>query len=291
MRRSVERRPPEPRHVALLFSLYYLAFYLCRYSVLPTAPLMAREWGLSHEELGVSLSLLYAGYSLMLLPAGFLAGSFGASRALVLSAACTAAVNLAIPLAREHLTLSALLLANGMAQALAWPSLMQLTAARLGKDADYALGLALGARPSVSALALNLAGVFLGYAVGYSCLWVYFKGVREALATVATGFLVLGYQRLVNQALLGKVTTVLQSTALSGVVAIVVAGSLKKMLSEFTKKAVERPPRKPPSRAEELRALLEKLDRALIEGRISEETYRELKEKYEKELKALEGKA
>ena len=38
-----------------------------------------------------------------------------------------------------------------------------------------------------------------------------------------------------------------------------------------------------------IRAKLEKLDDALLEGRISEETYRELKEKYERRLRELQG--
>ncbi|RLG42696.1 MAG: hypothetical protein DRO01_01005 [Thermoproteota archaeon] len=38
-----------------------------------------------------------------------------------------------------------------------------------------------------------------------------------------------------------------------------------------------------------IRAKLEKLDDALLEGRISEETYRELKEKYERRLKELQS--
>ena len=37
---------------------------------------------------------------------------------------------------------------------------------------------------------------------------------------------------------------------------------------------------------DELERRLDALERALLEGRISEETYRELKEKYEKKLKA-----
>jgi len=152
----------------------------------------------------------------------------------------------------------------------------------------HIVSLLAGYQVSTTELALSLAGVFLGYVVGYSALWLYFKGVKEATTTIATGLLVLGYQWLVNQAFLKEVSTFLERTALSGVIAIAIAGFLKKMLSEFTKEAIA-PPKKPhkPTREEELKGLLEKLDKALIEGRISEETYRELKEKYERELESL----
>lgn len=43
------------------------------------------------------------------------------------------------------------------------------------------------------------------------------------------------------------------------------------------------------SRKEELRRRLDELEAALLEGRISEATYRELKEKYEKELSSQES--
>ena len=69
-------------------------------------------------------------------------------------------------------------------------------------------------------------------------------------------------------------------------------GTMRKMLSEFTKKTLEKPMEKREKEAvlkrrEDLEKLLEKLDKALIEGRISEETYKQLKEKYEKKFAEL----
>ena len=65
MRSESSRRLGE----AVAFSAFYVAFYLCRYGVLPMAPLMAHEWGVGYGELGASISLMYAGYLASLMAA------------------------------------------------------------------------------------------------------------------------------------------------------------------------------------------------------------------------------
>ncbi|RLE77725.1 MAG: hypothetical protein DRJ56_01700 [Thermoprotei archaeon] len=158
MRSESSRRLGE----AVAFSAFYVAFYLCRYGVLPMAPLMAHEWGVGYGELGASISLMYAGYLASLVAAGLVVPALGPARALALSSSLTAAVNAALALARGR-CLPQLLLVNGLAQGLAWPSLTQLAASRKGR-AYYLVGSMLTAAALAPTLVFGAASAFMKFA-------------------------------------------------------------------------------------------------------------------------------
>ncbi len=158
--------------------------------------------------------------------------------------------------------------------------------------ANLLLTLAGGYRVNLLEASTPLIGIFVAYMVGYAAMWLFVKGVKTAALTVASALVILAYQLLVSQLFLSKVTTLLDRTIASGVITIAMTGTMRKMLSEFTKKTLEKPMEKREKEAvlkrrEDLEKLLEKLDKALIEGRISEETYKQLKEKYEKKFAEL----
>ena len=69
--------------MAIFLPLYYLAFYMCRYSVLPVGPILTEKMKLSTGAYGLSLSALYAGYAFMLMPAGIIARKWGAKKAIL----------------------------------------------------------------------------------------------------------------------------------------------------------------------------------------------------------------
>ncbi len=167
---------------ALAFPAYYTAFYLCRYSVLPMAPLIAREWGVGYDELGLSISLLYAGYFVSLLVAGPAASLLGVTRTLVLSSSLTALVNLAIVPAGKAL-MPQLLLVNGLAQGLAWPSLTQLAASRSKERAYYLMGSMLTAASIAPLLVFTSASAFIE--LSNWTLFFPFTATVMALATLA----------------------------------------------------------------------------------------------------------
>ncbi len=145
------------------------------------------------------------------------------------------------------------------------------------------IGPVAGLEVELKSIGYVLVGVFIGYVVGYGVLWLYFKGVKEALVTIVTALIVMGYQWLVESMFLKPLTSILQQTT-AAALAIAVSVALKRTLADFLKSVPAKPRR---TRREELKELLRKLDQALIEGRISEETYRELKEKYEEKLRRL----
>ena len=157
--------------------------------------------------------------------------------------------------------------------------------------ASAAMWLIFGYTVDATYMLTPLIGIFVAYMVGYAVTWLFIKGIRTAAATIASALIILAYQLFISQVFLSKVTTLLDRTVTSGVLTIAIAGTMRKMLSEFTKKTLEKPKKeeKPPklSEKEELEKLLEELDKALIEGRISEATYKELKEKYQRKLQEL----
>ncbi|MCD6457398.1 MAG: hypothetical protein J7K82_00980, partial [Thermoproteales archaeon] len=103
------------------------------------------------------------------------------------------------------------------------------------------------------------------------------------------------YQWVINTYLLRKITAFIEHTALAGVLSFMVTAVIKSLQKDFEKalkktgileKIVPVPP-SPDRKIQELKETLEKLDKALIEGRIDLETYKNLKAKYEEELKKL----
>jgi len=143
-----------------------------------------------------------------------------------------------------------------------------------------------GAGADLLDITYMLAGLFVGYAVGYAVLWLYFAGLKGLVTAAATTLTLLGYHWLVENYLIKPmVATIEQRLTVSAVFAVAVSSTLKRILGDFLKTLPSKPA--PPSREKELRELLRKLDEALIEGRISEELYRALKRKYEEELAEL----
>jgi len=142
---------------------------------------------------------------------------------------------------------------------------------------------------------LNLLGIFAAYGVGYAAVRVLFSNLPRLGATLITGLIILLYQWVINTYLLRKITAFIEHTALAGVLSFMVTAVIKSLQKDFEKalkktgileKIVPVPP-SPDRKIQELKETLEKLDKALIEGRIDLETYKNLKAKYEEELKKL----
>ena len=128
--------------MAIFLPLYYLAFYMCRYSVLPVGPILTEKMKLSTGAYGLSLSALYTGYAFMLMPAGIIARKWGAKKAILAGTAGTVAANFILLIAASPLTLIVALFLNGASQGLIWPSLMQIVALNVkGTAANWIVGL------------------------------------------------------------------------------------------------------------------------------------------------------
>ncbi|HFC49616.1 MAG TPA: MFS transporter [Thermofilum sp.] len=128
--------------MAIFLPLYYLAFYMCRYSVLPVGPILTEKMKLSTGAYGLSLSALFTGYAFMLMPAGIIARKWGAKKAILAGAAGTIAANFFLLITASPYTLFVALFLNGASQGLIWPSLMQIVALNVkGVAANWIVGL------------------------------------------------------------------------------------------------------------------------------------------------------
>jgi len=149
-----------------------------------------------------------------------------------------------------------------------------------------------GLQVQIEKIAYVFIGIFIGYLVGYGLLWLYFTGLKTALATVTTTVILIGYQWIVENMLIKTVTSIVEKTAYSSILAIAIAVAMKQTLGDFLKSITIKPKPKPKTkkeRIEELKVLIENLDKALVEGRITEELYKELKTKYTLEIQKLES--
>ena len=122
--------------------LYYLSFYLCRYGVLPVGPILVEKNSISMLDYGFSLSALYTGYFLMLIPAGVIVRKISVKKTIYTGVLGTISANIIILLANSSTILFVALFLNGISQGLIWPSLMQIVALNsTKKDAEWTVGL------------------------------------------------------------------------------------------------------------------------------------------------------
>lgn len=129
------------KRIVFLFSSYYLAFYLCRYSLLPVLPLLVEKRVLEASQVGLIISALYTGYAAMLVPAGFFSRRYGAKRTVIVGALGSILSNFLLAFAKDFGAMFVLMLTNGVFQGLVWPSLMYLTSVKCsGDEVDYAVG-------------------------------------------------------------------------------------------------------------------------------------------------------
>ena len=146
--------------LTLFLSLYYIVFYICRYSILPIIPFFIEYMGMSHIRAGLIVSSLYIGYAMMLIPSGFLCRRIGSRRMIVVGALISSLSNLLIPLSYKWMNIVVFI--NGIGQGFIWPSLMNLVARNYSKDeVDYVIGSLLTASIFGPSITFVLIGVFL----------------------------------------------------------------------------------------------------------------------------------
>jgi len=149
------------RKLALTLVTLYLAFYLCRYSILPGSPYLIGIYGTATY--GTALSALFLGYALALLPAGLIVERLGAKKTILAGFVGTSVANLALFLMPQGQLLVYALFLNGVSQGLIWPSIMQIVAENFDQDrVNWVIGALLTAAilgPSTTYLVGGLLGI------------------------------------------------------------------------------------------------------------------------------------
>lgn len=155
--------------ILIFLPLYYLSFYICRYSILPIGPLLIEKNNLGTVEYGLSLSALYFGYVLMLMPAGLIVRKIGAKKTIFLGVIGTIIANIMMLMSLSVLTLFLALFLNGLTQGLIWPSLMQIVALNIGKNRmDWIVGLMMTAAIIGPSLVFVLGGFLISLNLPWS---------------------------------------------------------------------------------------------------------------------------
>ena len=180
--------------LVVLFPLYYLAFYLCRYSLLPLIPLLVEDKILEASQAGLIISALYTGYAAMLIPASIFSRRYGAKKTVIVGALGSVLSNFLLIFAQTFEAIFVLMFANGVFQGVVWPSLMYLVSAKYsGDDVDYTVGSMLTAATFGPSAVFFLAGLIMMffdsnaifYIFGFvllSLTIIFYNSVEETLA-------------------------------------------------------------------------------------------------------------
>jgi len=188
---------PQDRKLVVLFPLYYLAFYLCRYSLLPVLPLLVEKNILEASQVGLVISALYMGYASTLIPAGILSQRYGAKRTVTIGALGSTLSNFLLTCVQEFRAILVFTFTNGVFQGLIWPSLMYLVSAKFSSDKlDYVVGSMLTAAifgPSVVFFLAGILMVFYPRAVFYTfglflllLTFIFYKNIEETSVNATT---------------------------------------------------------------------------------------------------------
>ena len=112
---------------AIIFCwLIYGFFYLNRLNLSPVIPLIMADLEITHSRIGLVGALFYLTYTLIQLPAGFLADTFGATRIIVAGGTISALANLLFGFGNRllHLVLSQCL--NGLGQGCGFTTIIKI---------------------------------------------------------------------------------------------------------------------------------------------------------------------
>ncbi|RLF08915.1 MAG: hypothetical protein DRJ69_05590 [Thermoprotei archaeon] len=86
------------RNILLKSIIFYLLFYICRFNFFSIMPLIAEELNLLYTDLAWISSILFIGYAIMLIPAGFLADRYNPSIVLLIGSLISSISNILIAL-------------------------------------------------------------------------------------------------------------------------------------------------------------------------------------------------
>jgi len=114
---------PKRLDIALLAFLALVIAYCDRVNISVAAPSMMREYGWDTAGMGWVLSGFFAGYALMMIPAGMLADRFGPKRVFAVAMAWWSALTALTPLPRSLGTLTAMRVFMGIGESGTFPSM------------------------------------------------------------------------------------------------------------------------------------------------------------------------
>ncbi len=130
-------------------------------------PLVAEEFNLSYTDLAWISSILFIGYAIMLIPAGFLADRYNPAIVLLLGSFISSISNILIALATGGFLLKMLMFMNGLGQGMGWAPLVKLLSVKVDRAR---IGLAIGflmssamIGPSIAYTTASLIAYFAGW--------------------------------------------------------------------------------------------------------------------------------
>ena len=142
------------RELLLKTVVFYLLFYICRFSFFSIMPIVAEELGLTHMSLAWISSILFVGYAVMLIPSGFLADKYNPVNVLLTGSIISSSSNMLMALAASEDWLKILMFINGIGQGMGWAPLIKLLTVKMDKAK---IGLAIGFLMSSAVIGPSIA--------------------------------------------------------------------------------------------------------------------------------------
>jgi len=135
-------RPTVTNQMLWLLCLMYLIYYVDRVNVSTAAPLVQRDLGLSHAELGIAFGAFALPYTLFQLIGGWLGDRFGARRTLGIGGLIVCAATVLTGAVSGFLSLRLVRLLLGIGEGAAFPTATRAMASWLPEeDWGYAQGI------------------------------------------------------------------------------------------------------------------------------------------------------
>jgi MFS family permease len=135
-------RPTLPNRVLWLLCLMYFIYYVDRVNVSTAAPLIQKDLGLSHEQLGIAFGAFALPYTIFQLIGGWLGDRFGARRTLGIGGLIVCAATVLTGAVSGFLSLRLVRLLLGIGEGAAFPTATRAMAGWLPEaDWGYAQGI------------------------------------------------------------------------------------------------------------------------------------------------------